>query len=1262
MMRLGTALFAVLVLALLPGLTGAAPALAGQLTTATPARHSHTISYDKYSLIIDGKRQLIYSGEFHPFRLPSPSLWPDVLQKMKAAGFNAVTVYFDWDYHSPAPGVYDFSGIRNMDEFLDMAAQAGLYVIARPGPYINAETDGGGFPGWWNDQPGTGRSDDPQYLKWALQWEHQIDTILARHQLTNGTGTVILDQVENEFYDQSTSSRNYMADLEQQIRADGITVPLDGNHNASYASGVGAVQIPGYDMYPDGFNCTNTGNYNPPGDVWYVHNEDNNSPATIPEFQGGSFDPWGGAGYAACQQMVGSAFETASARDLLASGISILSYYMTYGGTSWGFEPYPGVYSSYDYGAALDEARQLTPKYFDQKRIAYEIAAEPELAQLDRVSSGTAVNPAISEIVDANPSTGTHLYLVQHASNSDTANDTTALDVSTADGTFTVPNVDIHGHDTKLLLADYDLASGAHVVYSTSELMTDAQVGGTDTAVYYGPAGESGETLLHYAGQPTVRVLSGSVTSNWDAATGDLKLDYTHNGVATVLISQGGRTTELLLADTASTDRLWRDGSGAAQLITTGPYLVRSGSVDGRTARLTGDTDGPTTITVRAPAGVDRVSWNGKPVAVHRAADGTLVGQLAGPPRVTLPQPTDWKFQYGSDETSTTFDDSGWTLADHTTSNVGTPAHEPVLYADDYGFHHGFVWYRAHFTAAGTETGINLTGQGGGSAGEYEVWLNGAELGTSPSGSKTFTFPSGLLKPGQDNVVSVLVFNSGHDEGGGQSVRGLTDAQLLGSTAPVTWRIQGAKGGETLPDPTRGPLNVSGLDGERDGWYLPGYPDSGWQQVTLPDSWAQRGLPSGDGWYRSTFDLNLPAGTDVPIGLKITDDTTRAYRAEIFVNGWLVGLYANDLGPQHVFSLPAGILHDNGRNTIAIASWGLNGSSGGLGQVSLVPYGTYAGGVPVRDVPAPGWNPTTWGNPQPPAQVALGLTGDKTLVITGTQVKVTATASNVSGGPAQAGPVTLTAPAGWTVTPGSGGAVGTLDPHGSAARGWTVTVPSGLAPGTYQLVAALDYTQNGRSTTAHATYSITVPSPSLASTFSNVGITDDSAASVGDFDGAGYSFSAQALAAAGLTPGKQVTVSGATLTWPDVPAGQPDNTPANGQAISLSGQGTSLVFVGASNSGSPTANGTVVYTDGTSQTFSLTLDDFWYAPSAANQVVASMPYLNSPGGRYNQTVYVFSDAVPIDPSKSVAAVVLPGVSSGPAGHSLAMHIFALGVG
>jgi len=209
-------------------------------------------------------------------------------------------------------------------------------------------------------------------------------------------------------------------------------------------------------------------------------------------------------------------------------------------------------------------------------------------------------------------------------------------------------------------------------------------------------------------------------------------------------------------------------------------------------------------------------------------------------------------------------------------------------------------------------------------------------------------------------VVSVLLENMGHEEDGTvndghKAVRGLRQAQLQGSSAALTWRIQGALGGEDLQDPVRGLFNNGGLYGERNGWHLPGYPDADWTPVALPDHWAADGVPPGVGWYRTGFDLNLPSGTDVPIGLRITDDKARHYRALIYLNGWLLGRYINDLGPQTLFSLPAGILHPNGHNQLAIASWGLDRTTGGLGQVSLEAYGVYASPLTVGLVNSPGY-------------------------------------------------------------------------------------------------------------------------------------------------------------------------------------------------------------------------------------------------------------------------------------------------------------------
>src|SRR5512135_3429759 len=100
-----------------------------------PQETGARLAYDRHSLIIDGKRTIIRCGAFHYFRLPSPDLWKDRLLKIKRAGYNAVDLYFNWAYHSPAQGVYDFEGVRDVDRLLGTCQEVGLYVIARPGPF-----------------------------------------------------------------------------------------------------------------------------------------------------------------------------------------------------------------------------------------------------------------------------------------------------------------------------------------------------------------------------------------------------------------------------------------------------------------------------------------------------------------------------------------------------------------------------------------------------------------------------------------------------------------------------------------------------------------------------------------------------------------------------------------------------------------------------------------------------------------------------------------------------------------------------------------------------------------------------------------------------------------------------------------------------------------------------------------------------------------------------------------------------------------------
>lgn len=97
-------------------------------------------------------------------RLPVRSLWLDVLQKVKALGFNCISFYVDWALLEGKQGDYRADGIFALEPFFDVAKEAGIYLLARPGPYINAEVTGGGFPGWLQRVNGTLRTTDEGFL------------------------------------------------------------------------------------------------------------------------------------------------------------------------------------------------------------------------------------------------------------------------------------------------------------------------------------------------------------------------------------------------------------------------------------------------------------------------------------------------------------------------------------------------------------------------------------------------------------------------------------------------------------------------------------------------------------------------------------------------------------------------------------------------------------------------------------------------------------------------------------------------------------------------------------------------------------------------------------------------------------------------------------------------------------------------------------------------------------------------------------------
>ncbi|WP_330457655.1 beta-galactosidase [Streptomyces sp. NBC_00820] len=961
---------------------GVSPAYAARSVPTGPAPappradgKRHTVGYDAHSLLVDGRRLVLWSGEMHPFRLPSPSLWRDVLQKMRAHGYNAVSIYVSWNYHSPAPGRYDFSGVRDLDLFLRTAAETGLYVILRPGPYINAEVDGGGFPGWLTATKGVARTADPDYLRYADEWLTQVNRIARRHLFTEGSGTILLYQIENEYdsHVKEPAGRDYMSHLYRRTRQDGIDVPLfhnDKGRNGYWVPGsfdTGGERdgwLYGFDGYPSPSQTPpdwgHFGHGGPTGGA----TASPRTPGFVPEFGGGWFDPWGGAwfdglGYAESRRTRDSAYERRFYLTNLANGLTLHNVYMTFGGTSWGWLPAPVVYTSYDYGAAIDEARNVTEKIAPMHQLGHLLQRVPDFARLDRAAEVHAEGLKVYHLT--NPDTGTHVYV---ARNDGTESVTTELPTDAGPLRITVP-----ARDARMLATGLSLGRRT-MKYCTAQPMMNLTAGRLEIAVFTGRRGDMADMVLKCPVEPLVQRLDPEGAWAYDGNELHMNAPLGQEGLTRILVAQGESDVPLLVlfADDATAVRLFPYDTPSGTLLVYGPKLLRHAELRGSEVHLTGDLDTAAGLEVWGPRGVTDLVWNGRKVPTRITVSGSLMttGPVPGVPEVVLPPLGRWRMRTENPEAGPGFDDSSWRAADKTSSYSVTPVPRggPVLFADDYGFHYGDVWYRGTFddTTGIDEVSLAYTT---GTQGLLMAWLDGEPLGTHrmPVPDKDTTIRKGSwdatavfpvrerLRSSGRHVLSVLVRRMQHDQDGKaldthKVARGLTAAVFKGATPKVAWRIQG----ETGADPVRGPLNNGGLYGEREGWHLPGFPDPDWQAVTFPRAERRQGVT----WYRTTFRLSVPRDVDASVGLTLEDDPYRAYRAQIFLNGWNMGQYINNVGPQHTFVLPGGILRTRGTNTLALAVLSEFTTLSGPGKVSLTLLGRTAGGVPVTPVLSPG--------------------------------------------------------------------------------------------------------------------------------------------------------------------------------------------------------------------------------------------------------------------------------------------------------------------
>ncbi|KAL2823374.1 putative beta-galactosidase A [Aspergillus cavernicola] len=965
-------LLSVCAAALLAAQAAAGASLTHKLNGFTITEHSDPekrdllqdyVTWDEKSLFIKGERVMIFAAEIHPWRLPVPSLWTDIFHKVKALGFNSVSFYVDWALLEGKPGEYKAEGSLAWEPFFEAAAESGIYLIARPGPYINAEVSGGGLPGWLQRLNGTIRSSDKSYLDATENYVSHIGAVIAKYQITNG-GPVILYQPDNEYSGgccgQEFPNPEYFQYVIDQARKAGIVVPLisndawSGGHNAP-GTGEGEVDIYGHDNYPIGFDCTNP-------DVWPegtlptnyrdLHLEISPStPYTLVEYQAGAFDSWGGTGFDKCAALTGHEFERVLYKNTFSFGVAILGLYMTFGGTNWGNLGQPGGYTSYDYGSPIAETREITrEKYSELKLIGNFIKSSPSylLAIPGNLTNTTYTNTADLTVTPLVGEDTGSFFVLRHSDYRSRESTPYKLRLPTSAGSLTIPqlggSLTLDGRDSKVHIVDYDVA-GTNILYSTAEVFTWKEFHNSKVLVLYGGPGEHHE--LAVSSRASVKVLEGpksSISSKrtrdavvvaWDVATtrriiqvGDLKIILLdRNSAYNYWVPQLGTENSIPY----STEK-----AAAASIIVKAGYLVRNAFVKGRNLHLTADFNATTPIEViGAPGTANALFINGKKARYSVDKNGIWTTEVTySPPKITIPslQDLNWKYLDTLPEAKADYDDSDWPDANLPTKNTMYPLRTPIsLYGGDYGFQTGYLLFRGHFTANGKESNISIQTQGGQAFGS-SVWLSGTYLGSWTGGSAyqdnnaTYALPT--LKKGRDYVFTVVVDNMGTDtnwvvgEDNMKKPRGILNYRLPSHDASdITWKLTGNLGGEDYLDSARGPLNEGGLYAERHGFHQP-YPPT--TNKDWKSSSPLKGLSSaGIGFYTSSFDLDIPAGWDVPLAFSFGNNTTPApaYRVQLYVNGWQFGKYINQIGPQTKFPVPEGVLNYRGKNWVAVSLW-----------------------------------------------------------------------------------------------------------------------------------------------------------------------------------------------------------------------------------------------------------------------------------------------------------------------------------------------------
>lgn len=870
----------------------------------------NSIQLDSQSLIINGKREILIGGEFHYFRTPA-SLWEDRLKKIKQAGCNLITTYIPWNFHEEEEGKLVWTGDKDLPGFLRLCQKYELFVIIKPGPYICAEWDFGGFPHWLLEKDVPLRLPDKDYLDIVQTWYNEVAKVIKPYLVTNG-GNIVLIQIENE-YDHlieegevpisKEEAKDYLLSLLRFVREAGIDIPAFTNEGSCI---LGTEIINTHTYYPNipwiwmwEFNDFDR-------KIEISRKEQPDKPLMILELEAGWFAQFDQPLYDVETEVTDSIVKT-----VLSYGASVLNYYMVAGGTSF---PYwsakgdfggIGICTTFDFGAApVREWGEIHEKYHRLRQYSYFLNSFPEIIfeaktskqgvdfkkggeDLVRIYSKDAKK--IDSFQDSYENVKILLrehdkYNVLLVRNLEPKGKRVQVSFQSKllkkEVVFPDKELNIPEYSTLLLPVDFSVNDQISILYATSEIVLKKKLAQTEYLFLKGSQNVKGEMVL--CCDSDVEIIEGALDIKKDDKNQHIKIKYNHNQISHFQIDD----CNIIILPEKEADKLWMNEHF---ILLSDFYYLNNVKEDKEKLELDfqlKNSDEKQRLIIWSDKEIEKITLDGKILDMEKKnqQQSELYYEFKQDKANQIEWSSKWHYCPDTEEKEKDHNDNNW---EEIKADISLEKAKI--------FDHGYYWYRNEFTIPDglDQVKLNLKTN---EMDRLTVYING-QFRWIGIGSPDLDITD-LVKPGK-NSIAISYENAFHTKAHPHEG---PIKKMSGLYCPVSVSCF-KKGKEDKIEFKKWKLQ-NGLGGVNKEYYKEDHNDRSWISVPQAEKYIFTEECGNIIWLRRSFSFKKNKDWDMAMYIDIKECHDRCL---IYVNGFLLGKY-EQVGPQHKFYIPENLL------------------------------------------------------------------------------------------------------------------------------------------------------------------------------------------------------------------------------------------------------------------------------------------------------------------------------------------------------------------